>query len=69
MTAPRSAEEAFRALYAEHGRAILAYAVRRVRDPQDAADAVAGTFLVAAAAASGTSSSGPRRSRRLRCSP
>jgi RNA polymerase sigma factor (sigma-70 family) len=47
MTAPPSAEEAFRALYAEHGRAILAYAVRRVRDPQDAADAVADTFLVA----------------------
>ncbi len=47
MTERRSAEEAFRALYSEHGRAILAYAVRRVREPQDAADVVAETFLVA----------------------
>jgi RNA polymerase sigma-70 factor (ECF subfamily) len=48
MTARRpAAEESFRELYASHGRAILAYAVRRVRDPQDAADIVAETFLVA----------------------
>jgi RNA polymerase sigma factor (sigma-70 family) len=42
-----AAETSFRDLYAAHGRAILAYAVRRVRDPQDAADVVAETFLVA----------------------
>jgi RNA polymerase sigma-70 factor, ECF subfamily len=47
MTGQRSAEDAFRALYADHGRAILAYAVRRVRDPHDAADIVAETFLIA----------------------
>jgi RNA polymerase sigma-70 factor, ECF subfamily len=42
-----SAEVRFRRLYAEHGRAVLAYAVRRCGDPQDAADVVAETFLVA----------------------
>ena len=42
----RRPEERFRDLYAAHGRAILAYAVRRTRDPQDAADVVAETFLV-----------------------
>ncbi len=48
MTARRpAAEESFRDLYATHGRAILAYAVRRTRDPQDAADVVSETFLVA----------------------
>jgi RNA polymerase sigma-70 factor, ECF subfamily len=48
MTARRpAAEESFRDLYASHGRAILAYAVRRTRDPQDAADVLAETFLVA----------------------
>lgn len=48
MTARRpAAEESFRELYAAHGRAILAYAVRRTRDPQDASDALAETFLVA----------------------
>jgi RNA polymerase sigma factor (sigma-70 family) len=48
MTARRpAAEESFRDLYAAHGRAILAYAVRRSRDPQDAADVLAETFLVA----------------------
>jgi RNA polymerase sigma factor (sigma-70 family) len=48
MTAlPPAAEDSFRALYATHGRAILAYAVRRTRDPQDAADVLAETFLVA----------------------
>jgi RNA polymerase sigma-70 factor (ECF subfamily) len=43
----RLAEVRFRRLYAEHGRAILAYALRRVSDPEDAADVVADTFLVA----------------------
>jgi RNA polymerase sigma factor (sigma-70 family) len=41
------AEARFERLYAEHGRAVLAYAVRRAADPQDAADVVAETFLVA----------------------
>jgi RNA polymerase sigma-70 factor (ECF subfamily) len=37
----------FERLYAEHGRAVLAYAVRRASDAQDAADVAADTFLVA----------------------
>jgi RNA polymerase sigma factor (sigma-70 family) len=37
----------FSRLYREQGRAILAYALRRVEDPEDAADVVAETFLVA----------------------
>jgi RNA polymerase sigma factor (sigma-70 family) len=37
----------FNRLYAEHVRSVLAYAVRRVADEQDAADVVAETFLVA----------------------
>jgi RNA polymerase sigma-70 factor (ECF subfamily) len=37
----------FGRLYREQGRAILAYALRRVDDPEDAADVVAETFLVA----------------------
>lgn len=41
------AKAQFEHLYAEHGRAVLAYAVRRTADPQDAADVVAETFLVA----------------------
>ncbi|HJS97259.1 MAG TPA: sigma-70 family RNA polymerase sigma factor, partial [Solirubrobacteraceae bacterium] len=41
------AEDRLAWLYAEHGRAVLAYAVRRVTNPQDAADVVAETFLVA----------------------
>lgn len=41
------AEIRFRQLYADHGRAILAYALRRVADPDDAADVLAETFLVA----------------------
>ncbi|MGZ4218909.1 MAG: RNA polymerase sigma factor [Solirubrobacteraceae bacterium] len=41
------AEARFRRLYAEHGRAVLAYAVRRSSDAADAADVVADTFLVA----------------------
>jgi RNA polymerase sigma-70 factor (ECF subfamily) len=41
------AEARFERLYAQHGRSVLAYAVRRSSDPQDAADVVAETFLVA----------------------
>jgi RNA polymerase sigma factor (sigma-70 family) len=41
------AEVRFERLYADHGRAVLAYAVRRAADAQDAADVVADTFLVA----------------------
>jgi RNA polymerase sigma-70 factor (ECF subfamily) len=37
----------FGQLYRDHGRAILAYALRRVEDPEDAAEVVAETFLVA----------------------
>jgi RNA polymerase sigma factor (sigma-70 family) len=37
----------FGRLYRDQGRAILAYALRRVKDPEDAADVVAETFLVA----------------------
>jgi len=44
---PERAEARFERLYAEHGRAVLAYAVRRASDAQDAADVVAETFLVA----------------------
>lgn len=41
------AEARFEDLYAEHGRAVLAYAVRRCGHAQDGADVVAETFLVA----------------------
>ncbi len=37
----------FGRLYRDQGRAILGYALRRVADPEDAADVVAETFLVA----------------------
>jgi RNA polymerase sigma factor (sigma-70 family) len=57
MTAPESssvelpqrtqAEEQFARLYAEHGRAVLSYALPRAACPEDAADAVADTFLIA----------------------
>ncbi|HVY77909.1 MAG TPA: sigma-70 family RNA polymerase sigma factor [Solirubrobacterales bacterium] len=40
------AEARFSQLYRDQGRAILAYALRRVEDPEDAADVVAETFLV-----------------------
>jgi RNA polymerase sigma-70 factor (ECF subfamily) len=43
----RMAEDRFRHLYAGHVREVLAYAVRRSADAEDAADAVAETFLVA----------------------
>ncbi len=41
------AEDRFRALFASNSRVLLAYALRRVADPADAADVVAETFLVA----------------------
>lgn len=41
------AEVRFRKLYAEHRGEVLAYALRRVADPEDAADVLAETFLVA----------------------
>jgi RNA polymerase sigma factor (sigma-70 family) len=41
------AEERLAGLYAEHGRDVLAYALRRASGPEDAADVVAETFLVA----------------------
>lgn len=40
-------EDRFAALFELHHRGLLAYAVRRVADPADAADIVAETFLVA----------------------
>lgn len=42
-----SRDEKFQHLYAEHFTAILAYALRRVDRPADAADVAADTFLVA----------------------
>jgi len=41
------AQVQFGRLYREQGRAVLAYALRRVDDREDAADVVAETFLVA----------------------
>jgi RNA polymerase sigma-70 factor (ECF subfamily) len=41
------AQARFGRIYHEHGRRILAYALRRVGDPEDAADVVAETFLIA----------------------
>lgn len=43
----KSPEERFAALFSRTHRPLLAYAVRRVTDPADAADIVAETFLVA----------------------
>jgi RNA polymerase sigma-70 factor (ECF subfamily) len=40
-------EARFEQLYAECGHDVLAYALRRVAEPEDAADVVAETFLVA----------------------
>lgn len=45
--APAAREEVFRRLYAEHFTTVLAFALRRVDHPQDAADIAADTFLVA----------------------
>lgn len=47
MCGREGAEATFDRLYAEHGRAVLAYALRRTADPQDAADVLAEAFLVA----------------------
>lgn len=41
------AQAHFSRLYREHGRAVLAYALRRVAEREDAADVVAETFLIA----------------------
>jgi RNA polymerase sigma-70 factor, ECF subfamily len=41
------AEARINGLYRDHARDILGYALRRTRDPEDAADVVAETFLVA----------------------
>jgi RNA polymerase sigma factor (sigma-70 family) len=41
------AQSHFSRVYREHGRAVLAYALRRVDGREDAADVVAETFLVA----------------------
>lgn len=43
----RATKVRFEALFAEHGREVLAFAVRRTDQPADAADVVAETFLVA----------------------
>ena len=43
----RDSEELLRRLYALHGRPVLAYALRRTANAEDAADVVAETFLVA----------------------
>jgi RNA polymerase sigma factor (sigma-70 family) len=43
----QEAEERLARLYAEHGRDVLAYALRRSPEAEDAADVVAETFLVA----------------------
>jgi RNA polymerase sigma-70 factor, ECF subfamily len=42
-----TSEDQFRRLYAGNFEAVLAYAIRRVSQPADAADVVAETFLVA----------------------
>jgi RNA polymerase sigma-70 factor (ECF subfamily) len=47
-TLPREIAEArINDLYRDHARDILGYALRRTRDPEDAADVVAETFLIA----------------------
>jgi RNA polymerase sigma factor (sigma-70 family) len=43
----RTREQRFDGLFATHSRAVLAYAVRRTSDQDDAADVLAETFLVA----------------------
>ena len=47
VTVSGLAEARFERLYTEHGRAVLAYAVRRAADADDAPDVVAETFVVA----------------------
>src|SRR3954447_14602893 len=46
-TAPLAHQERFRHVYADHVDRVLGYALRRVGRPEDAADVVAETFLVA----------------------
>ncbi|HEY3631621.1 MAG TPA: RNA polymerase sigma factor [Jatrophihabitantaceae bacterium] len=45
--APSDAEQRFRPLFESHARELLGYALRRVGSPEDAADVVADTMLVA----------------------
>jgi RNA polymerase sigma factor (sigma-70 family) len=45
--AGEGAEARFARLYAAHGRHVMAYALRRAARPEDAADVVSETFLVA----------------------
>ncbi|HEX7717708.1 MAG TPA: sigma factor, partial [Marmoricola sp.] len=47
MSSPPEQSDRFRELYARHFDALLAYALRRVDRPEDAADVVADTFVVA----------------------
>ncbi|MEV4497219.1 sigma factor [Micromonospora arborensis] len=47
MSSGTEHEERFRRVYAVNFEALLAYAMRRVEQPEDAADVVAETFLVA----------------------
>ncbi|HEX6667607.1 MAG TPA: sigma-70 family RNA polymerase sigma factor [Solirubrobacterales bacterium] len=47
ITPREGAEKKFARLYAENGRHVMAYALRRAGRPEDAADAVSETFLVA----------------------
>jgi RNA polymerase sigma-70 factor (ECF subfamily) len=47
MAGREGAEARFDRIYAEHGRAVLAFALRRTTHAQDAADVVAEVFLVA----------------------
>lgn len=47
MTGSQEHNEVFRRLYAEHFDSVLGYALRRVDRPEDAADVVSDTFLVA----------------------
>ena len=47
MTAPADDRHRFRLFYAAHFDALLGYALRRVAHPDDAADVVGETFLVA----------------------
>ena len=43
----QAADMRFRRLYADHGRALFAYALRRTDSPDDAAEVLSDTFLVA----------------------
>ena len=47
MTSESAQEDRFRRVYAANFEALLAYALRRVEQPEDASDMVAETFLVA----------------------